>query len=484
MSVTVNDPILAPSQITAVGVAAWYLREFDRAVSRTVWEYLRELERLCELVGFDMLLLAAQSSHETDNWQSVWWTGRRNPAGIGITGDPEQNNASQIWANGTDAARGHVTHMALYVYGDWDEMHMLAFAQPTAGEPWVTLTRELGDAGDYHRYTDILEAGYLNSVRTLNDLTGRWATDPRYAEKIAARANDMIRGMEVEPVTTPTIYNLATDYARYGLTQAEANEIIGSRFENRSQGGVTVSRPEFIVLHIQAGYTKGSLKYWSSPAVDASSTVMIQHDGSVLNIIPEQHAPWTNGDDANPSANGQRLVGLPGNSNLYTLSIEAEGVDGTDTTPAQLDSIVWQVETWMAKYGIPKANVLRHADINSVTRPNCPGAYYPIVMARIGATPVKPKPSVPWPRDEVGPCTINGRIALAFLGEVTAKRDVPIRYSASAKSEVFARMKIGERATIRGSYRAENGTRWAFVEINGGVGRCLLSALTGPWPVL
>ena len=103
--------------------------------------------------------------------------------------------------------------------------------------------------------------------------------------------------------------------------------------------------------------------------------------------------------------------------------------------------------------------------------------------------PEKPKPTVPWDRDDVGIQTMpNGSKVLAFFGEVIAKRNVPIRYTVSpgrAKPEdVFAEMTKGDDAIIRGSYKSPSGHRWAFIEIDGGVGRAPLSAFTGPWPTL
>jgi hypothetical protein len=58
------------------------------------------------------------------------------------------------------------------------------------------------------------------------------------------------------------------------------------------------------------GTTNGSLAYWASNAVDASSTVMIQKDGSILKIIPEQHGPWTNGDVISPTAEAAEILSL------------------------------------------------------------------------------------------------------------------------------------------------------------------------------
>src|SRR5690606_15071152 len=56
--------------------------------------------------------------------------------------------------------------------------------------------------------------------------------------------------------------------------------------------------------------------------------------------------------------------------------------------------VVWQIRTWMKKYNIPIENVLRHADLNQCTRPNCPGnAFFNYVMAALlkgGDLPVAP----------------------------------------------------------------------------------------------
>lgn len=451
---TVSTPIIGPATGTLAEALGW----LDiKACAET--EYATELWRLCALVGIDPAVLFAQWAHETGDGSSGWWHYRKNPAGIGVTGDPDQDNESQVFTSGSNAARGHVAHMIAYTYQNLLWPSVISNFPNWTGDNGQTETY-LGTrplwAEDHRFYHAVQEIH--GTVRTLSDLTGKWAVDPRYAEKIAAKANAIFPNrQEVQPMTTPQLFNLETDYARYGLTNDEAREVLSHRFDNRNG-----MKPQFIVLHIQAGYTRGSLEYWANTA-QASSTVMIQHDGSILNVIPEQHGPWTNGDDANPSANGARLVNLPGNSNLYTLSIEAEGVDGSDTTPAQLDSIVWQVETWMVKYGIPKANILRHADINSVTRPNCPGAYYPKVMARIGETPTGPQYATPlpitWKAGDLGWEKLGDVSVYCLEAEVEVVRaTTPLAWADGDKSDgekapnAGPKIKQGERVKVIGSF--------------------------------
>jgi hypothetical protein len=189
---------------------------------------------------------------------------------------------------------------------------------------------------------------------------------------------------------TPVIYDLATDYARYGISEAQVAEILTHRFYKRWGGGVQ-GAPWEIVLHIQDGRTVGSLIHWSG--VQASSTVMIQRDGSILKVIPEEHGPWTNGDVCNPLPEVADLLAKGGNPNIWSLTIEAEGTPWEALTAVQLDSVEWQVRQWMQTYSIPKERVDRHRHINSCSRWNCPGAsdandYYLAIQKRLsgGAT--------------------------------------------------------------------------------------------------
>lgn len=477
-----DSPLVAPPSGTLAAALAYAEDDDDPFVM----QYARELFRLAPLVSLDPAVLFAQAAHETAGFTSFYWRTRLNPAGIGITGDPAQNAASQTWATGTDAARGHVLHMWIYTQ---------------AGEPTSETIKWLF-AGRYDiRALHAIDQPWSGEVRTIRDLTGKWATDPAYHDKIVRKHAAIFGETVSNPRPSggsmpdkPVIYDLMRDYARFGISGEDAATVRAYRFENR-QG----YSPSFIVLHIQAGTTRSSLDWWANGYVDgakvtASSTVMIQRDGSILQVIPEQHAPWTNGDDNRPTTAGLPLVQMPGNSNLHTLSIEAEGMSGADVLnyPAQLDAIEWQVRDWMARYPIPISNVIRHGDVNSVDRPNCPGAYYPVIMARLAKdpTPEQPQPSAIWwkPGTDYGPQkrAHDGAIAIAFQGEVRAKRNVPLRKDAHAKAAVVHRLQTGETARIVGTYVAANKTRWAFIEFAPGkVGRAPLSAFDPyRWPTV
>lgn len=111
-------------------------------------------------------------------------------------------------------------------------------------------------------------------------------------------------------------------------------------------------------------------------------------------------------------------------------------------------------------------------------------------FARKYETPPAPQPSPIWwePGEDWGPQTRtnDGAIAWAFLGEVRAKRDVPLRKDASPLAEVVHRLKTGDAVRIVGTYKAKNKTVWAMLEYAPGkIGRAVLSAFNPyRWPTV
>lgn len=137
-----------------------------------VEKYINEIYRLAPQIGFDPSLLVAQSALETGYWKSYWWNERLNPAGLSITGDPQQENASDSFPSGTISARAQLAHMHAEVFGD--------------REP---LPAEL--QGVDSSYDAVFRAGWAGTVVTLDDLAGTWAVDPAYGYKIARVAAEI-----------------------------------------------------------------------------------------------------------------------------------------------------------------------------------------------------------------------------------------------------------------------------------------------------
>lgn len=169
---------------------------------------------------------------------------------------------------------------------------------------------------------------------------------------------------------TPTIYTLPEDAGVFDITPTCAVWVTGNRFEHRN--GRPVQR---IVLHTQEGSSSGSLNWWCSQGSQASSTIMVQKNGSILQIIPEEHGPWTNGDSCSPTSKGIAFINeCQQNPNCCSLTMEIEGYFGDDHPKAQVDAIAWQCRQWMSKYHLDCADIIAHRDINMCSRANCCGS--------------------------------------------------------------------------------------------------------------
>lgn len=472
MTITVNSPIVGPpsgSLATALDYAGT-----DNA------DYVRELYRLCGLVGIDPAIMFAQAAHETADFSSFYWETRRNPAGIGITGTPAQDAASQTWANGTDAARGHVAHMAAYVYGDnWSH----SWREQTFLPPDV-------DA----RFGHVLAQGW-STTRTINELTGRWATDPQYAEKIVTK-HRAIFGITDDAIP-PERNNVSTpatiDYSRLPFP-VRVNYVPVGQTNNRP--GIPMT-PTSGTWHETANYATGAdaatherwLLNGAPGAADAQVCVhFFVDDHEAVQMLPLNEVAWHAGDGVNG----------PGN----TSSISVECCVNSDGDLAKAQNNMTELFGLLRSNGII-GDVFQH---NHWSGKDCPHLLrqgnvigWGIAQSWIKASaneysaPVTPQPDPIWwtPGVDVGPVkrASDGAVALAMLGEVTTDRTVPIyRNAAMRKEDIIETWTHGTTGKIGGTYLRPNGlgkkpTRVAFVQTSdGGWGRARLSAFSPSWP--
>lgn len=248
--------------------------------------------------------------------------------------------------------------------------------------------------------------------------------------------------------------------------------------------------PKIIVIHIQEGSNFGSWEHFH--VVQASATVLIGKNGEIWRLVPENWGPWTNGDVQSPTAKGWEVINKWGaDPNAYTLSIETEGFTGEfPKTEAQMNAVIWQVADWKARYNIEQVYVIRHADINSVTRPNCPGnPYFQALTTALSATAIDVKPTYGtvnkimvngkmW--DGTGDVTVNNRHFFGLNGplKVKARVDGVDAHVYATRSSALTRQSLtqGEEFTVIGWCRGEevNGDdRWwitkyhSRIDVNG-----------------
>jgi N-acetylmuramoyl-L-alanine amidase len=168
VAMTAEDPLLAAPRGAAMRALASGLQA-GATRPEELRAYVMEVYRLAPLVGIDPAIVVAQSAHETGWWQSPAWTDHLNPAGIGITGP---DVASPSWQSGVEAARAQLVHLFLYAAGPIPPGNPL--------EPYIPLDP---------RYEAALAAGRAGRASSLADLTGLWATDPDYGQRVARVGN-------------------------------------------------------------------------------------------------------------------------------------------------------------------------------------------------------------------------------------------------------------------------------------------------------
>jgi hypothetical protein len=124
-------------------------------------------------VGLDPLLVVAQMIEETGNLTSFWsQRPRRNPAGIGVTGEP---GAGVSFPNWRAASRAHTGRLLAY-----------ALSKNATSQAQANLIEE---ALSFRSLPD----NFRGTAPKLRGLAGKWAHDPQYADKISRIANQ-IRG--------------------------------------------------------------------------------------------------------------------------------------------------------------------------------------------------------------------------------------------------------------------------------------------------
>lgn len=144
-------------------------------------------------------------------------------------------------------------------------------------------------------------------------------------------------------------------------------------------------KPEYIAIHYTAGTTsrRGAAMATRSVFLNRrASADFVVDDSDIILINPDikNYYCWAVGDKKNPYSGGARLHGKATNRNTISIEICSNLIAGTPTsvpnhegwhfTEASLTNALRLVRFLMRKYGIPKANVVRHYDI---TGKSCPG---------------------------------------------------------------------------------------------------------------
>jgi N-acetyl-anhydromuramyl-L-alanine amidase AmpD len=131
----------------------------------------------------------------------------------------------------------------------------------------------------------------------------------------------------------------------------------------------------YIVIHDTEGPRDAALNWWTSPnnPYKSSAHDLIDSSGVVWHCVPYDKAAHHVGGSYIPGYNqlDPKTGRYEPNANLVTIGIELEYPAAPASPPwpqAQVDAAVEHVRELVRTYNIPKANVLRHMDVDPKNR--------------------------------------------------------------------------------------------------------------------
>ena len=452
-----DDPILGPAR-GSIYTAHRFAMETNAQPARDIERYLDEVFRLAPLVGIDPAIVVAQSALETGNWTSEAWVKRRNPAGIGILGDPggPDTDLGYAWKNGTDAARAQIIHLAVYRWGG-------ATAWPD--DVWKVLG---GFAELDPRFFAVLNKKLGGTVRTIRDLNGKWATVPDYADRIAKRGNDLFDFREEL---------MAITFGNVPHPPFEDRPI--KKPEGFGQNDLGQRKPKGVVYHRMIGTLRGTDYYFRLPTTGALTDYGVGtaftdgavDDGVIIrwNDPRGRQSGWASGPWENPAGDGRAYVAKYGVDaiNRDLISIEISGRQYTDPVSDKCVESVAQLSAYWAdqcrvpwsSYATSPATALVFTYWHNEFQAHkpCPGAVVMQLTDRIiartkdilksaqeGTAPVPPTPGVQYP---------------AFMD-----KDIATRMFGSVKGEDGKTYAYSEGQSISSLWLAEFGA-WGWPAI-------------------
>jgi hypothetical protein len=181
-----DTPLMGSAPITPEqAIRAFVERERGEYDHRDISEWIiPAVFDYCQRWGVNPLVALGQMAHETD-WLSSFWAGRprRNPAGIGVTGEHSEllpSHDMHLWSYNTQRSRwergnsfhqwsepavpgltsvpAHIARLALYGAGTTMSGDRIAELQSWLGRP--------------------LPQRYYGCATTVRDLSGTWMADP------------------------------------------------------------------------------------------------------------------------------------------------------------------------------------------------------------------------------------------------------------------------------------------------------------------
>lgn len=170
-----RELLIKSASLTDADKAIAYVRSISGADKAKSEAFVKEVFRLYPESGYSPEIVIAQWDLETGTGTTEHWLRRNNPAGIGVT---DGGDSGHSWPTPAAAAQAQSVHLSGYIDG-----YNKGLRKYLAQDP---------------RYLLLLGTEWAGTVQTVQDLTGKWATDPQYGPKIAGRL-ERLRNFKTTP---------------------------------------------------------------------------------------------------------------------------------------------------------------------------------------------------------------------------------------------------------------------------------------------
>lgn len=374
MSMKIDDRIVYKER-GAAQTAIDYARTHGAKRMDEVEACIRETYRLAAQYNLDPCICVARQCDETGGdggkvYCSEIWTERLNSGGLGVT---DGGDEMMSFADGAASARAFVAHMVTY---STQEFSM----------------GELTPADD-PRYQATKDAGWNDTVVVLDDLEGKWYTNPQGSENTVARGNAVyptIADQEGPPAGTYEVAGLGMISLSFPL---EVDLVPASQTNQRP--GIPMD-PDRWIQH-ETGNT--------SPGADAYAEAGYLHSGAdgqqlsyhfavddirAVQLVPVDEVAWHGGDGDGPC-------------NYQGIACELCVGSTVDWEKARLHAEELCAAV-TAKAGIPVSMVFQHQTCYGKDCPHYIRAegYWPTYLEHVETyrEPVEPEPIYPTHRIE------------------------------------------------------------------------------------
>lgn len=178
------------------------------------------------------------------------------------------------------------------------------------------------------------------------------------------------------------------------------NKIDNTSYINITKGrtdksGVTWV-PDVVVCHITEGSYDGAVSWLKNPNAKASAHFVVSRKGEITQLVDIRDTAWANGTSYEPltkeGATASIVKSRKTNANVYTVSIEHEGVfkktggalskeqeKATIFLIGHIDSEIKRIYGEKGKNGIKfdRNHIIGHFEVSPKAKPNCPGKLFP-----------------------------------------------------------------------------------------------------------